>query len=336
MKKEACYYERLEGDKVKCRLCGHNCLIDDSERGICGVRENEGGKLYSLNYGKAVAASSDPIEKKPLFHFLPSSRAFSIAAGGCNMSCEYCQNHRISQMSGKVGGSDLPPQKVVDGARKKGCEIIAYTYSEPTVFFEYAYDTSRLAKKKNMFNVFVTNGFMERKPLEDIEPMLDGCNLDLKSFRDEFYRSVSGAGVDRVLENIELINQLDIWLEITTLIIPGLNDSRREMEDITSFIADIDPSIPWHISRFRPAYKMKDRSATPVNKMRMAREVGREAGLEHIYMGNLPGKGEDTVCPSCGEKLIERFGFRVESNKISDGSCPNCGRKIAGLWSKDE
>ena len=335
MSKEASYYEEIKEGKVRCNLCGHHCAIEDSKRGICGVRENKNGKLISLNYGKAVAANSDPIEKKPLFHFLPSSRAFSIAAAGCNMSCKYCQNYRISQVSDEIMGTSLPPEEVVSRALELGCETIAYTYSEPTVFFEYAYDTSKLAKKEGLQNVFVTNGYIEEAPLRDIEPILDACNMDLKSFSDDFYLSVTGAGLDKVLESIKLASELDMWLEITTLVIPGLNDSRGEMKEIASFISNLDPSIPWHISRFRPAYKMKDLPATPVEKMKMAREEGEKAGLNHIYMGNLPGDGEDTFCPNCGEKLIERFGFQVRKNRLSQGSCPNCGEIISGVWDED-
>lgn len=333
MEKEASYYESSEDEKVKCHLCGHNCLIEPSGRGICGVRENRDGNLYSLNYGAAVAASADPIEKKPLFHFLPSTKAFSIAAAGCNMSCDFCQNHRISRVEETIPGSDLPPEQVVSEASDRNCKTIAYTYSEPTVFFEYAYDTSRLAREEGLYNVFVTNGFMEETPLREIEPYLDGCNLDLKSFSQEFYKSITGAGLERVLENIKLINELGIWLEITTLIIPGFNDSEEELGEIAGFIADVDPSIPWHISRFRPAYRMKDRSATPIEKMRSAKRAGEEAGLEHIYMGNVPGSCEDTICPDCGQVLIERFGFRVEGNALREGKCPNCGREVAGVWS---
>jgi len=331
--KEVAFYQGETEGKLRCGICPHRCLLAEGERGICGVRENREGKLVSLNYGKIVAAGSDPIEKKPLFHFFPGSKAFSIAAAGCNMSCDHCQNYRISQLSSEnIPGRSLSPEEAVGKAIDSGADIIAHTYTEPTIFYEYARDVAQLARRRGLKNVFVTNGFIEKGPLEEIAPYLDAANVDLKSFSDDFYRDICGARLEPVLKNIRSMKELGLWVELTTLVIPDLNDSREELNQISQFIADLDPAIPWHVSRFRPAFKMKDRSPTPVSKLKQAFRIGKDAGLNFVYQGNVPGEGEDTICPSCGTRLIERFGFQVRENLLEGNRCPQCGEKIAGEW----
>jgi pyruvate formate lyase activating enzyme len=335
--KEAMFYEKLEGKLVNCNLCSHRCRkIADSKRGICGVRENRDGKLYSLVYGKAVARSIDPIEKKPLFNFLPGSRSYSIATVGCNFRCENCQNYDISQMPqerGTIVGQDVSPEEIVSAAKRNRCESIAYTYTEPTIFFEYAYDTAKLAKKEGIKNVFVTNGYITPEALKQISPYLDAANIDLKSFSDEFYRKRCGARLQPVLDSIRLYKSLGIWTEITTLIIPTLNDSEEELKKIAEFISDVGEDTPWHISQFHSTYKLIDLPRTPVTTLRKARKIGLDAGLKYVYEGNVPGEdGESTYCPNCGKMLIHRFGYSIHENKIANSKCTYCGAEIDGLY----
>ncbi|MEA1927441.1 MAG: AmmeMemoRadiSam system radical SAM enzyme, partial [Candidatus Auribacterota bacterium] len=312
--KEALLYSKLEDNTVLCTLCAHRCLITEGKRGLCGVRENRGGKLYSLVYGKAIATHVDPIEKKPLFNFLPGSRAFSVATVGCNMTCLHCQNADISQSprtTGNIIGQDISPEELVDAAEKSNCRTIAYTYTEPTIFFEYALDTARLASARGMKNIFVTNGFMTAEALEMINPVLDGANVDLKSFRDDFYREICGGRLQPVLDTIRKMYELGIWLEVTTLIIPGHNDSEEELESIARFLSGISPDIPWHVSAFYPTYRLTSAPRTPVSTLQRAREIGQSAGLRYVYTGNIPGDdGENTYCSNCGKVIIERNGYR--------------------------
>lgn len=334
--KEAMLYEKGEENKVRCNLCSHRCLIPDGERGICQVRENRDGTLYSFVYGRLVSKAVDPIEKKPLFHFLPGSLAYSIATVGCNFKCLHCQNYTISQYpnehGGKIIGEYIPPEDVVEDACARGCETIAHTYIEPTIFFEYAYDIGKLSRKRGIRNVFVTNGFMTEEALKTLEPYLDGINVDLKSYRDEFYKKVEGGRLQPVLDNIKLMHELGIWMEVTTLVIPGLNDSEKELKNIAEFIKSVDPGIPWHVTRFHPAYQMIDVASTPVATLKKAREIGKKAGLRYVYQGNVPGEGEDTICYNCNKVLVKRYGFGLSKNLIQDGQCPECGAKIDGLF----
>ncbi|MCX5641947.1 MAG: AmmeMemoRadiSam system radical SAM enzyme [Candidatus Omnitrophica bacterium] len=334
---EAKFYRKQEEDKVRCLLCPHRCLILPGKRGLCGVRENSGGILYSLVYQKAISAHVDPIEKKPLFHFLPGSTSFSVATVGCNLSCRFCQNSDISQ-AGKetveIDGYDLPPAEVVRRAKQAGCLSISYTYTEPTVFFEYAFDTAVRAKKEGLANNFVTNGYIEAEPLKAIAPYLDAANVDLKSFREEYYRKICGGSLKPVLDTLILMKERNLWVEVTTLVLPGLNDSDAELQDIAFFIRDnLGPDTPWHISRFFPRYRMDASSPTPPETIDHARQIGLDAGLRFVYSGNLDGgSGESTFCSDCGKAVISRFGFALTGNKIAGGCCSFCGAKIAGVF----
>ena len=334
--KEAMLYGPLEGGKVQCSLCNHRCTIAPSKRGICGVRENRDGKLYSLVFGRAISLNVDPIEKKPIFHLFPGSTSFSIATVGCNFRCLQCQNHDISQMAldnGRIEGSLAPPSKVVSLAKEYGCKSISYTYTEPTIYFEYAYETAALARQEGIKNIFVTNGYMTGEALKTIQPYLDAANVDLKSFQEKFYKEVCGARLKPVLETLELMRQMGIWVEVTTLVIPTLNDSDKEFEEIAQFILSLGPDVPWHISAFYPTYKMLNLPRTPASLLHRAREIGVGAGLRYVYCGNIPGaEGEDTYCPHCGQKVIERVGFQVVKNEVVSGECRHCHSKIEGVW----
>jgi pyruvate formate lyase activating enzyme len=331
------FYEKLDDKRVNCNLCSHRCSqIADTKRGICGVRENRDGTLYSLVYGKTVARSVDPIEKKPLFNFLPGSSAYSIATVGCNFRCDNCQNYDISQLpkeQGAIVGADVYPEEIVLAAKLSNCQSIAYTYSEPTIFFEYALDIAKHAKEEGIRNVFVTNGYITPEALKEISPYLDAANIDLKSFSDDFYRKRCGAHLEPVLDSIRLYKKLGIWTEITTLIIPTLNDSEEELRKIAEFISEVGKDTPWHISQFYPTYKLMNLPQTPVEALRKAREIGQEAGLKYVYEGNVRGEeGENTYCPNCQKLLIRRLGYRIHENKITNSKCSYCGTEIDGLY----
>ncbi|MFW6137852.1 MAG: AmmeMemoRadiSam system radical SAM enzyme [Spirochaetota bacterium] len=291
MKKEAMMYEKLDGRKVHCYLCAHNCRIAISRYGICGVRQNIDGTLYSLVYGELIAASIDPVEKKPLYHFLSGTLTYSIATIGCNFKCGYCQNWQISQASKKNGsigaGKEYTPQQVVEEAQKSGCQSISYTYTEPVIFFEFAYDAAKLAAERGLKNIFVTNGYISPTALESITPYLDAANVDLKSFRDEYYRKICKARLAPVLEAIRRMKEAGIWVEITTLIIPGENDSGEELNQIAEFIAGLGKQTPWHLSRFFPCYSFSNYPITPIHTLKKAREIGKSHGLQNIYLGNV-------------------------------------------------
>jgi len=334
--KEAMFYRPLAGGDIRCNLCNHQCKIKEGERGICGVRQNRGGKLYSLVYGKIVAEHIDPIEKKPLFHFLPGSEAFSIGTVGCNFHCKHCQNADISQYAqkhkGDIIGRDRTPEQIVAAAKSAGCKSMAYTYNEPTVFYEFAFDTALLAEKEGIRSVFVSNGYMTSDAARHIAPRLDAINIDLKGFNNKSYKEVCGARLKPVLKMIELMKELDVWLEVTTLIIPGLNDGEQELRDIARFVKGVGAEVPWHVSQFYPAYKLMDRPVTPVATVRRAREIGMEEGLYYVYEGNVPGEGgENTYCYACGAVLIKRYGLSLRQNRLRDGKCPECGTTIEGI-----
>jgi pyruvate formate lyase activating enzyme len=287
-------------------------------------------------YGRLIAQSVDPIEKKPLFHFLPGSKSYSIATVGCNFSCLNCQNFDISQMPrerGVILGSSVSPKAVVNAAKQSRCQSIAYTYSEPTIFFEYAFDVAKLAHQEGIKNIFVTNGYITEEALLEIGPYLHAANIDLKSSSDQFYRETCHARLKPVLNAIQLYHELGIWIEITTLIIPTLNDSNSDLQSIAEFIVKLDPSIPWHISRFHPMYELTHISATPIATLHKARQIGLEAGLKYVYEGNAPGHGgEHTYCDSCHKEIIQRRGYHILDTNIVTNNCVFCGSRVHGVF----
>jgi pyruvate formate lyase activating enzyme len=336
MQKEALLYETLDGGSVACGLCRHRCRIEPGERGVCGVRLNRAGRLFTLVYGEVIAAHVDPIEKKPLFHFLPGTQSLSVATLGCNFRCSFCQNWQISQGSkgegADLGGRRMDPKDIVAAALRQGCRSISYTYTEPTIYFEYALETARLAVEQGLSNVFVTNGYMTPEAVGAIRPFLHACNVDLKSFREGFYRKMCGARLAPVLESIRLLRDSGIWVEVTTLVIPEQNDSEQELTEIAAFLADVDRDIPWHLSRFHPDFQYLESSATPVDTLRRALDIGRSQGLRHIYLGNVWGEAEDTACPSCGFTVISRRGYSITADRLEQGKCPSCGNAVAGIF----
>ncbi len=334
--REARFYDKRDDKGVQCRLCRHRCTIQPGRRGICAVRENRDGTLYSLVYGKVIAEHIDPVEKKPLFHFHPGSRSYSIATPGCNFRCLHCQNSSIAQCANELLLHDTPelsPERVVERALSAGCGSISFTYTEPTIFFEYAYDVAVLAHERGLRTIFVTNGYISAEPLAAIAPYLDAANIDLKGFSEQFYREVVGGRLAEVQECIREYRRLGIWIELTTLLIPGLNDDAAQLQELTAFIArETGEDTPWHVSRFFPTYKMLDRPPTPISALHRARDIGRQAGLRYVYEGNAPGgEGENTRCPACSELLIERHGHSVASNNLRNGRCPTCRGAIAGV-----
>jgi len=333
---EAMFFERLEGGKVKCHLCHQHCTVRDGQRGFCGVRENRGGTLYSLVWERVVARNIDPIEKKPLFHFLPGSRSYSIATVGCNFRCAHCQNFDISQYGREhedIPGEHASASEIVAAAAASRCQSISYTYVEPTIFFEYAYECAKLAKDQGIANVFVSNGYTTPEATRTIAPYLAANNIDLKSFSDATYRKICGARLAPVLDTIGLMKALGVWVEVTTLVIPDLNDSEAELRQIAQFIKGVDPGIPWHVTQFYPTYKLTDRGRTPVATLRRAREIGLAEGLRYVYEGNVPGEGgENTYCFQCGELLVGRVGYAIGAVRIEDGKCPKCGAPQDGIW----
>jgi pyruvate formate lyase activating enzyme len=321
---------------VRCIACAHRCLIRPGRAGICHVRENRDGALVSLVFGQAVAANADPIEKKPLFHVYPGSVAYSIATPGCNFHCLHCQNWAISQ-AGRDGlavrSFDLPPARVVAEALAAESRSIAYTYTEPTVFIEYVLETARLAREAGLANVLVTNGYQTPEALDLLGPLVAAANVDLKSFDDRFYRRVVGAKLAPVLSTLVGMRERGVWVEVTTLLIPGLNDDPRRLEALARWIvSELGPETPWHVSRFFPTYRLADLDPTPVATMERAVAIGRAAGLGHVYSGNLSGGDEDTRCAGCGETLIRRRGFAARAAAaLVGGSCTKCSHTLAGV-----
>lgn len=335
--KEAVLWEPAEGPKVRCKLCSFRCVIDDGKLGHCCVRQNVGGALYSLNYNKVCAANPDPIEKKPLFHFQPGTRSYSIATMGCNFQCEFCQNWQISQAAlggGPIDGQTVTAEQIVAAAVRSDCSSIAYTYTEPTIFMELCADCGRLAKDKGLANVFVSNGYMTREAIDFAADWLDGINVDLKAFTDDYYKRLCKARLQPVLDTIAYIaGHTDIWMEVTTLLLPGQNDSEDELKQLADFLVrEAGLDVPWHISRFHPQYQYTDGRSTPIESLQRAAQIGEEAGLRYVYLGNVPGtRSESTFCAKCGRMLIERTGFRMVANEIQDSRCPQCGTEIAGF-----
>ncbi len=356
--KQAMFYEPLPDGRVLCSLCALYCKIALGRRGACGVRVNVDQTLYTLVYDKVVARHVDPIEKKPLFHFHPGSLAYSIATAGCNFRCLHCQNYDISQQSkqklppvrergsehpevlcltlrdlaDRVPGEIVSPEQIVDAALRSHCRSIAYTYTEPTIFFELAYDTARLAAEQGLANIFVTNGYITEEALDTIAPYLDAANIDLKSFDDAAHKRMTGARLQPVLDAIRAYKRHGIWTEVTTLVIPGHNDSEAELRQIAEFVRSVGPDVPWHVTQFYPVYRLLDRAPTPVATLRRARDIGLAAGLHYVYEGNVPGEGgEDTRCHVCRALLIHRYGNHALANHIRDGRCPKCATPIPGV-----
>jgi pyruvate formate lyase activating enzyme len=343
---EASLYDRLDNQNVHCQVCNHFCTIAPGQVGVCGVRQNNQGKLYSLVYSKAVDAHVDPIEKKPLYHFLPGSRALSIGTFGCNFKCDNCLNWRISQIyeyKRKVDqydqinwGKNLPPEKIVQLAVNNNCQSIAYTYNEPTVFFEYALKTMKLAHEKGIKNVWVSNGFMSAQVLDKVIPYLDGINVDIKSMEDEFYKKICGGRVKPVLENCRWLAQSDVWLEVTTLIIPNLSDDPAMLKQLAEFIKNkLGKNVPWHLISFSAdiSWQMKDHPDTQKKAISRAYQIGKKAGLNYIYGGNISGaQMQTTKCPQCEKAVIKRRGYNIENN-LSGNRCPNCSLQVEGVFS---
>ncbi len=332
---EARLYTTKENGLVRCELCSHYCFITPGRRGLCAVRENRDGSLYSLVYGQVAAEAADPVEKKPLYHFLPGSRTWSIATRGCNFRCRHCQNHTLSQLGPRENPAARlrSPQEIVAMAQAAGCQSISYTYSEPTIFFEFAEDCGLLARKQGLKNILVSNGYMSAEATERAATWLDAANIDIKAFSENFYQRICGARLAPVLETVQRLHSQGVWIEITTLVIPGLNDSEKELQQLAEFIASISPDIPWHLSAFHPAYKLTDIPRTSLEILLKAREIGQAAGLRYVYLGNvlLAGAG-DTHCPSCGKTAIQRGGYQIVFNTYAAGTCRNCGFKVAGGW----
>jgi pyruvate formate lyase activating enzyme len=334
-------WKPLAGGKVQCRLCAHFCVLADGQRGQCAVRINDGGALFTLVADRVAALAADPVEKKPLFHFRPGTTTLSLATVGCNMSCAFCQNASLSQgpRSGEpVQGRPADPAALALAAREHGCASLSYTYSEPTVFFELARATAQAARALGLDNILVSNGFMSPECLEALGPLIQAANIDLKAFSEDFYRELCGARLGPVLDNLRHIRALGWWLEVTTLVIPGLNDSDAELTALARFIAtELGPDVPWHVSRFHPDHRLRGVPATPVATLERAWRLGRDAGLRFVYPGNVPGHdAESTRCPDCGALLLRRTGFAVRDDFLGHGQqrgrCPGCGQPVAGVW----
>ncbi len=333
--KEAYLYKRLDSHDVRCYLCRHRCRIKEDERGICGVRINRDSTLYTLVYDKVASINVDAMEKKPLFHFLPGRQALSFGTAGCNFRCRFCQNHDISQMpreTGQVTGETYSPTGLVGLALNHQCSAMAYTYTEPTIFYELARDTMVEAKRHGLYNIFVTNGYMTREMLEDAKGLIDAANVDLKAFTETFYRDYVNGRLKGVTDSLIRMKQMGLWVEVTTLLIPGLNDDPEEIRAIARFIkSELDPDTPWHLTRFHPAYKERNLPPTEISVLEHAKRIGLEEGLHYVYLGNVPGEGENTTCPQCSHLLIDRVGYTIQHYSLDDGACPECGYKVAGV-----
>ncbi|MDY6876826.1 MAG: AmmeMemoRadiSam system radical SAM enzyme [Chloroflexota bacterium] len=339
MHKEAYLARPLSGDTVQCQACEHFCAIKPGEAGKCGVRRNVDGTLYLVVYGEPIAVHIDPIEKKPLFHFKPQGNALSIGTFGCNFRCPFCQNWQMSQMRDldqcNYLGQNAPPEALINTCLRDQIPMIAYTYNEPTVFFEYTYDTAKLAHEHGIKNVYVSNGYMSQAALDMIEPYLDGINVDLKAFTNEFYHEQCQARLEPVKRNIAHIAlKTDIWIEITTLLIPGLNDAEGELRALAAWLAEVGQDLVWHVTAFHSDYQMLDRPRTSQHTLARAYEIGKQAGLHYVYVGNVMDVDrESTYCPQCGQKLIQRHWYNVKELWRERGVCPQCGCAISGVWS---
>jgi len=332
----ASYWNKVSDKIVQCVLCPRRCTIADGQRGVCAVRINKDGTLYTLGYGNPVAANVDPIEKKPFFNVMPGESAFSIAVAGCNMRCIFCQNWQISQAKpDEVDAYDMPPETIVSEAVKNNCKFIVYTYTEPTVFYEYMLDVSKAAHSKGLKNAMHTCGYINQEPLKELLKYMDAVNVDLKGFNESFYRKMGAfAELAPVLDTIKTVRAEGLWLEITNLIIPGVNDDPKEIKKMCQWIKDnVGEDTPLHFSRFTPMYKLQNLPPTPVSKLEEAYNIARDVGLNYVYVGNVPGHpGENTYCPQCKRIVVGRTGYMVTENNIKDGKCKFCGKTIAGIW----
>jgi len=334
--REASWYKKIEDGKVECELCPQACTVADMERGMCGVRENRGGTYYTLVHSRACAVHVDPIEKKPFFHVMPGEKAFSYSTAGCNVECKFCQNWELSQFRPEqVQAYDLPPKTLVKVAKQNGARLTAATYGEPVVFWEYVRDVAVAANASGLKPTVVSNGFIQEKALREVLPLLSAIKVDLKSFRETFYREQVRGKLEPVLKSLQIIREVGVWLEIVVLLVPTLNDSVAELRDLSTWVKnELGPDVPVHFTRFHPTYRLTDLPPTPVATLERAWEIGRGAGLNYVYLGNVPGHpGENTVCPGCGEILIRRVGFQIIKNRLDNGSCPDCQRSIPGVWS---
>ncbi|MFP4458942.1 MAG: AmmeMemoRadiSam system radical SAM enzyme [Candidatus Zixiibacteriota bacterium] len=332
---EAMWYEKLDENQVQCHLCPWNCIIDEGRRGICGVRANVDGKLVSLVYGKIASLNIDPIEKKPIFHLMPGSRALSVATVGCNLGCLFCQNWTLSQaLPEESRHADLSPESLVQKAIETNSQSIAYTYSEPTIFYEYMYDAAKIAHDNGIKNIMVTCGYINEEPLRELCKYIDAANVDLKGFSQDFYSEYTRAQLEPVKRTLKIMDEEGVMVEVTNLIVPGANDSPEEIRVLCEFVHDsLGADTPLHFSRFHPNYKLKDRPPTPASKLNQAYEIAKETGLEYVYIGNMHGAGgENTICPSCGKTIIKRRGYMILEKKITDGKCDFCGHEQHGIW----
>ncbi len=334
-RQEALFYEKLSGQKVQCLLCPQQCLIGSGKLGFCRARKNVAGTLYALGYGAPCSVHIDPIEKKPFFNYHPKAEAFSIASAGCNMRCKFCQNWEISQVSPlDTDNFSLSPRDIINQTIKEKCKIIAYTYSEPTNFYEYMLDICKLARKRGIKNVYHSNGYINPEPLKELCNYLDAANIDLKGFSEDYYQRMCGAQLQPVLDTLITLRQKGIWLEITNLILPGENDNPEDIRKMCQWIfANLGPDVPVHFSRFYPTYQMKNLSPTPIKTLEMARDIALKEGLHYVYIGNVVGHpGENTYCPKCGKAVVKRVGYNVLEIHLSAGTCDYCGQVIAGRW----
>jgi pyruvate formate lyase activating enzyme len=333
--REASFYEKLPNKKIKCKLCPRECVIDDRERGYCGARENRGGTYYTLVHSRVCAANVDPIEKKPFFHFRPGTLAFSIATAGCNVNCKFCQNWEISQVRPEQTMSDyMPPQRAVDIARQNRCGAIAYTYSEPVIYYEYMLDTAAAAREAGIWSVVVSGGYVQQDPLKKLCPRVDAIKIDLKAFSGRFYKEVVNGELKPVLDAIVTIQASGTWNEIVYLVVPGLNDNEREFAALAKWVkGELGPDVPLHFSRFYPQYLLKNVPPTPVATLERAKAICDAEGLHYVYVGNVPGHpGENTYCPKCRKALVRRTGYTIDAIEIRRGKCKYCQQPIAGVW----
>ena len=337
--REAMHYKKLDEDRVECHICPRECKVAPKERGYCGVRENYGGEYKTLVYGRACSANVDPIEKKPLSHFLPGSKALSIATAGCNIECKFCQNWEISQFRPEqIRSINLPPETLVSEALRRGIESIAFTYSEPVIFYEYMHDTAKLAKEKGVESVMISNGYIKEEPMAELCEHLSAVKIDLKAFTEKFYSEVCSGKLQPVLDTLKLLKRKGMWFEIVVLIIPTLNDGDDEIGRMCAWVhGELGPDVPIHFSRFHPTYKIKNLPPTPVSTLVHAREIAMGAGLNYAYIGNVPThKGESTYCPKCKKVVVKRVGFGILEVAIEDGKCRYCGQPIPGIWERPE